>query len=106
MDSMNMGRQRARKIVKEWAILFGLVVLLHVLLLLGWVILNPGMGTPITLIIGIMTAYVITFAVIMVVFYLRLRRATSPPEFRVAREQGVPTTARVLEIVLIGWRST
>jgi hypothetical protein len=106
MDSMNMGRQRARRIMKEWAILFGLLVPLHLLLFLGWVLLDPDRSTPIALMVGVMAAYTLTFTVIIVVFYLRLRRATWPPEFRVAREQGVPTTAHVLEIAPTGWRST
>ena len=43
---MNLGWQRARRMLKEWGILAALMVLLHALLFLAWAALNPGRGTP------------------------------------------------------------
>ncbi|MEO6061475.1 MAG: hypothetical protein ABIQ99_06015 [Thermoflexales bacterium] len=102
---MNLGWQRARRMLKEWAILAGLMVLLHALLFLAWAALNPGRSTPITVIVALMLAYVIGLAAIIIVFSRRVRRADSPPEFQVARERGVAAIAQVLEIAPTGWRS-
>lgn len=103
---MNLGWQRARRILKEWAILLGLFVLLHLLLFFAWATLNPGSSTSPALIITLMSAYVVTLSVILLAFYRRLQRAAWPPEFRVAREQGMATTAYVLEVAPTGWQST
>jgi hypothetical protein len=91
--------------LKEWGILAGLMVLLHALLFLAWVALNPGRSTPTAVIAALMLAYLIGLAVIIVVFIRRVQRAGSPPEFRVARERGVAATAQVLEVGPTGWRT-
>jgi hypothetical protein len=51
-----------------------------------------------------MIVYVVAFAVISFIFYRRLGRAHSPPEYREAREHGLPATAKVLEIKRTRWR--
>ncbi len=100
---MNMG-QRAVKILKEWAILLGLMLFLHLALFLGWGIIEPLGKQAVGPILLLATLYVVALGVIMVVFYRRLGRAGSPPEFREAREQGLPATAKVLEIRRTRWR--
>ena len=102
---MNLGWQRARRMLKEWALLVGLMVLLHALLFLAWAALNPGRSTPLPLIAALMLAYVIGLAAIIIVFSRRVQRAASPPEFRVARERGVAANAQVLEVAPTGWRT-
>lgn len=102
---MNLGRQRARRMLKEWAILAGLMVVLHALLFLAWAALNPGRSTPIAVIVALMLAYVIGLAAIIVVFSRRIQRVASPPEFRVARERGVAASAQVLEVAPTGWHT-
>ena len=59
---MNLGWQRARRMLKEWGILAALMVLLHALLFLAWAALNPGRSTPLPLIAALMLAYVIGLA--------------------------------------------
>ena len=102
---MNLGWQRARRMLKAWALFAGLMVLLHALLFLAWAALNPGRGTPTATIVALMLAYVIGLAAIIIVFSRRVRRAASPPEFRVARERGVAAIAQVLEVGPTGWRA-
>jgi hypothetical protein len=103
--TMNLGWQRARRMLREWALLAGLMVLLHALLFLAWAALNPGRGTPIAVIVALMLAYLVGLAASLTVFYRRVRRAASPPEFRVALEQGVLTSALVLDVAPSGWRA-
>lgn len=102
---MNLGWQRARRILKEWGILAGLMVLLHALLVFAWAALNPGRSTPTAAIVALMLAYVIGLAAIIIVFSRRIQRAASPPEFRVARERGLAASAQVLEVAPTGWRA-
>jgi hypothetical protein len=103
---MNLGWQRARRILKEWAILLGLFVLLHLLLFFAWVALNPSRNTPLAIIVALMIAYLIALTVILFVFYRRLQHAAWPLEFREARAQGMSATAYVLEVAPTGWRAT
>lgn len=102
---MNLGWQRARRMLKEWGILAALMVLLHALLFLAWATLNPGRSTPLPLIAALMLAYVIGLAAIIIVFSRRVQRAASPPEFQVARERGVAAIAQVLDIAPTGWHA-
>jgi len=102
---VNLGRQRARRMTQEWVLLGGLIVLLHAFLFLAWAALNPGRSTPTAAIVALMLAYVIGLAAIIVVFFRRVQRAGSPPEFRVARERGLAATAQVLEIAPTGWHT-
>jgi hypothetical protein len=102
---MNLGWQRARRILKEWAILLGLFVLLHLLLFFAWVALNPVGSSSLMPIIALMIAYLVLLSIIMVAFYRRVQRAAWPPEFLVAREQGITATAYVLEVAPTGWHS-
>lgn len=102
---MNLGWQRARRMLKAWALFAGLMVLLHALLFLAWAALNPGRGTPTATIVALMLAYVIGLAAIIIVFSRRVQRAASPPEFRVARERGLAATGQVLEVAPTGWRA-
>ena len=100
---MNMS-QRARQMTKQWAILLGLLTLLHLLFFLGWIILEPFAKRAPVLVVPLIIAYLVLLAAILVIFYRRLGRADSPPEYREAREQGLPATAKVLEIKRTHWR--
>jgi hypothetical protein len=101
--SMNMS-QRARQMSKQWFIFFGLLIVLHLLLFLGWIILEPfAMRAPV-LVVPLIAVYLILFAAIMLIFYRRLGRAAWPPEYREAQERGLPATAKVLEIERTHWR--
>ena len=101
---MNM-RQRAPNILKEWALLFGLLILLHIALFLGWILIEPLGTQSVGLIIVLMLLYMVGFVVILFIFYRRLGRVSSPPEFREAREHGHPATAKVLEVTRTRWRT-
>lgn len=100
---MNM-RQRAPNIFREWAVFFGLLILLNVVLFLGWVLLEPAATRSVALIVLLMILYLVAFAIILLIFYRRVGRAHSPPEYREAREHGLPATAKVLEIQRTRWR--
>jgi hypothetical protein len=97
--------QRARQMLKEWGILAILLILLHAFLIGGWVILNPGSSRSATANILLMVAYLVLFAIIGWFFYKRVSRAGSPPEYREAREHGLPATAKILEIKRTRWRN-
>lgn len=84
---MNM-RQRAPNILKEWAVVFGLLILLHVAVALGWVLLDPAASRSVAAIMLLMLGYVIGLAVVLFVFYRRIGRASEPLEYREARAQG------------------
>ncbi len=90
---MHVGWQRARRIVKEWVLLLGLLVLLHLLLVVAWATFNPSRSTPLARIIALMAVYLVVLTGILCGFYRRLQRATWPPEFRVARARGITATA-------------
>jgi len=105
MKTGNLGWQRARRVLKEWAIVAGLLAGLHALLFLGWAALNPTRSTPAVAIVGLALTYVAGLAVIILSFIRRVQRATWPPEFREAFERGAPAIALVLDIAPTGWRS-
>lgn len=104
-----MGWQRAGRIMKEWLILLGLMVVLHGMLFAGWAILEPTLmrsrSLPTGLIVAFITGYVAALSAISILFSIRLGRAGTPPEYREARERGLPATATVLEIRETGWQS-
>ena len=85
---MNMS-QRARQMTKQWAILFGQLTLLHLLLFLGWIILEPVAIRATALIALLIIVYLVLSAAILVIFYRRLGQAA---------------TAKVLEIERTHWR--
>ncbi|HEX2620956.1 MAG TPA: hypothetical protein VHL11_12435 [Phototrophicaceae bacterium] len=100
---MNMS-QRARQMLKQWAILFGLLIVLHLLLFGGWWILEPYTARSTTPTIVLMIVYLVLLAVILLIFFRRLSDAASPVEYREAQEQGLPATAKVLKIERTRWR--
>lgn len=102
---MNMS-QRFGKTIKEWAIFLGRLLLLTLLYMLVWVpIENLGPRRAMPYVVISMVVYLIVFTIIMISFFRRLKLAHSPPEYREAREHGLPATARVLDIKWTRWRS-
>lgn len=100
---MNMS-QRAMQMMKQWAVLFGLIALLHIVLFVAWIILEPVMMRNPALSIGLMTVYLVVDSVILLVFVKQLNKAASPPEYAEARKLGIPATAKVLTIEQTNWR--
>jgi hypothetical protein len=100
---MNMS-QRARQMLKQWAVLFGVLILLHGLLFLGWVILEPYSRRSLIPTVLLIIVYLIIFTAILLIFYQRVNLAASPPEYRETHENGVPATAKVLTIERTRWR--
>jgi hypothetical protein len=100
---MNMS-QRASQMLKQWAILGGLLIVLHVFLFIGWVIIEPYVRDSSTPILVLTVIYLVLFAVIGWWFYKRLVEADSPIEYREAEEHGLSATAKVLDIKRTKWR--
>lgn len=100
---MNMA-QRGRRISRQWAVLFVQLILLHALLMLGWVALDPGRTRDVAVIILLMISYLAALTLILIRFFKRVGDAGSPPEYREAVERGIPATAKVLEIARTRWR--
>jgi hypothetical protein len=100
---MNMS-QRAREMMKYWAILGGLLILLHIFLFTGWVIIEPYARRSFTPTLVLMVAYLVLFAIIGWWFYKRVGEAASPLEYAEAEEHGLSATAKVLDIKRTRWR--
>lgn len=102
---MNMSR-RGQGIFRQWALLGGAFVVLHVVVLLIWIAFEDelmqsrGAGF-----IVLTLVYVAVFALLLVQFFRRITTATAvPPEYREARERGIPTAAKVLQVERTRWR--
>ncbi|MBW4439071.1 MAG: hypothetical protein KME04_18175 [Pleurocapsa minor GSE-CHR-MK-17-07R] len=100
---MNMS-QRARQVMKQWAILMGLLILLHLLVFAAWVIAEPYIMRSPAVVIPFTILYIVLLAAILLRFYVRLGRATSPPEYHEAQLHGLPASAKVLDITQTAWR--
>lgn len=105
----NMGWQRAGRIAREWAILGGLMIGLHLMVFAGWIVLEPvleRLTTTSFVLMGLLTVfYLIGLAAILVVTLRRMARVDSPPEYRYARTNGLPASAMVLDIEWTGFQS-
>ena len=101
---MNMN-QRARQIMKQWAILGVALIVLHVLFFVGYLIINPTNRDSLTPVLILALMYIIAGGIIMWVFYKRVSEAAEPIEYREALEQGLPATAKVLSIERTRWRN-
>lgn len=101
---MNMS-QRGRQIMKEWAIVGGLLLVLHVGLFLAWWIVDPAESRAVGPVLVLVTVYLIGLCVILVVAFRRITMAGQPQVYREARAQGVPASAKVLEIKRTRWRN-
>jgi hypothetical protein len=97
-------KQRAPKILREWASLAIGLLILH-LLFFGALLLWVGDRPAVFPIILLTTLYCIGFAAILIIFVKRLWRAHSPPEYAYARTDGIAATAKVLDIERTRWRS-
>jgi hypothetical protein len=100
---MNMS-QRAREMLKEWALFFGLLIVLHIVYFVGWGMIGPRNRDDLMPIALLTIVYLVGFAALMVIFYKRLASANAPIEYHEAREQGIPATAKVLQIGRTRWR--
>ncbi|MCI0709159.1 MAG: hypothetical protein L0154_03260 [Chloroflexi bacterium] len=99
----NLGWQRFFRMMKEWAIFGGLMIVLHLLYALGFVTLDPSDNLLPYIVLSVL--YVVCLIGIIVVFWRRLSRADTPLAYREARVNGQPATAIVLEIERTGWHS-
>jgi hypothetical protein len=100
---MNMS-QRARQMMKQWMGFFILLIVLHVLLIFGWILLEPFSRRSFTPTAVLMGGYLFLLTVILFVFYRNVTRAFAPPEYEFARQQGIPAAAKVLDIERTRWR--
>jgi uncharacterized membrane protein len=101
---MNM-QKRGSHILREWLLLLGLLILLHVFLFFGWMSMMTAEKFTIAPMIWLMVGYILTFVVILFIFTRRLSRATSPRELKEAQEQGIVASAKVLDIKRTRWRT-
>jgi len=96
--------QRGRRISIQWAIVFGQLILLHVAWFLGWLILDPAASRSVGSIVLLTVAYLVVLTWILIRFFRRVGEAALPQEYREAAEQGILSTAKVLEIARTRWR--
>ncbi len=101
---MNMS-QRGRQIMKEWAIVGGLLLVLHIGLFLGWWAVDPAESRAVGPVLVLVIVYLIGLCVTLVVSFRRISMAGLPQVYREARAQGVPASAKVLEIKRTRWRN-
>lgn len=99
---MNMS-QRGRQILKEWAVVGGLLVALHVGYFLA--IMAVAESRAVGPVIVLTTAYLAGLCVILVVFYRRISLASRPQVYRDAHTLGIPASAKVLDIRRTRWRN-
>jgi hypothetical protein len=102
---VNGGWSRGRRVMLEWAILGGALVLLHAALLAAWLLVDPKPGRPQAPIFWLMGLYIVALGILLVVFFRRLGLADTPRECREARESGRLATATVLGIDKTGWHT-
>ena len=100
---MNMS-QRARQMLKQWAVLLGALTLLHIFLFFAWIIFETYSRGSLIPIVLLIIVYLIVFTAILLIFYQRVNQAAEPPEYREAHKNGLPATAKVLTIERSRWR--
>jgi hypothetical protein len=98
-------RQRGPKIAKQWAVFFGLMIALQVAWFLILMALEQQIRRSPSLIVVLVVPYLIALFGLLVLFFRRLGDASSPPEYREAKANGVPATAKVLEIRQTRWHT-
>ena len=91
--------------MKQWAVFFGLLLLLHVAWFFVWVILWQNLRRSPSLILVLVIPYLIGLFILFVLFFRRLGDATEPPEYREAKANGLAATAKVLEIRQTRWHT-
>lgn len=101
---MNM-RQRGPKILRQWLIFFGLMIVLQVALFLSLAALEQHIRRSPALIVVLIVPYLIALFVLLVLFFRRLGDATAPPEYREAKASGLTASAKVLEIRQTRWHT-
>ncbi len=104
MNPMSMS-QRWRRVMKEWIFLFLLLVALSVLYFAGFVVIDPRPTQSLTPIWVLTGLYLVGLTAVLIIFYWRVTRADIPPEYRFALKNGLPATARVLEIEQTRWKN-
>ena len=99
---MNM-RQRGPKIARQWVLFFGWMIVLQVALFLSFVALEQHIRRNTTLVLALVVPYLVALVVLMVLFFRRLGDAAMPPEYLEAKTNGLPASAKVLEIKQTRW---
>jgi hypothetical protein len=93
------------RLLKEWMIFLGWMVVLHFLLFGGWILLDPHPPLRVAPVVALAAGYVIGFFGILALFWWRLERVRFPPEYRLAHRMGRPASATVLTIHKTRWRT-
>jgi hypothetical protein len=96
-------KQRGPKIARQWVLFFGWMIVLQIAFFLILLALEREIRRTPALVIFLVVPYLIALCVLMVLFFRRLGDATSPPEYREAKANGLPATAKVLEIQQTRW---
>lgn len=102
----NMGKERGRRILIEWVLFGGAMLVLTGMLVAGLFVIdliaNNDRGLMANLIVGLTALYLIGFVAAMIVFLFRIREAHNPRPYREAAKIGLPASAVVVEAVDTG----
>lgn len=101
---MNM-RQRGPKILRQWALFWGLMIVLQIAYFVALMALEREIRRTPSLAILVTVPYLVALFALLVFFFRRLGNATEPPEYREAKANGLSATAKVLEIRQTRWHT-
>lgn len=98
-------RQRGPNIMKQWGIFFGGMILLHVVWFIAWALLLEEIRRSPSLVLILVVPYLIALTVLLILFFRRIGDASAPPEYHEAEANGLPATAKVLDIKQTRWHT-
>lgn len=101
---MNM-RQRGPKIARQWVLFFGWMIVLQIAFFLVLMALEREIRRSPSLAVVLVVPYLVALFAVLFLFFRRLGDAAAPPEYREAKANGQPATAKVLEIRQTRWHT-
>lgn len=101
---MNM-RQRGPKIARQWVLFFGWMIVLQVILFVSVMAFEQQIRRDEAFILVLIVPYMIALFLLLFLSFRRFNDATMPPEYREAKANGLPATAKVLEVRQTRWHT-
>lgn len=101
---MNM-RQRGPKIARQWVLFFGWMIVLQVILFVSVMAFEQQIRRDEAFILVLIVPYMIALFLLLFLSFRRFSDATMPPEYREAKANGLPATAKVLEVRQTRWHT-
>ena len=98
-------RQRGPKIARQWVLFFAWMIVLQVILFLSIMAFEQQIRRDEAFILVLIVPYMIALFLLLFLSFRRFSDATMPPEYREAKTNGLPATAKVLEIRQTRWHT-